>query len=170
MIKSQIILAVAIFLMVIAGLLSMSGANLDSCYEASDVTIDGIIDCLENKESTLKLAHFVGILGIAMAFVSIIIGFEDLKEVNSRHYKWSQESLLTINKQIADLDNHQKKKNSVEETLTLPKNKDNPEGDFACILCNKEFKEFCNKCPSCGGFVVRKVSKTELFSDENKTL
>ena len=35
---------------------------------------------------------------------------------------------------------------------------------------HKEFKEFCNKCPSCGGFVVRKVSKTELFSDENKTL
>jgi hypothetical protein len=134
MIKSQIILAVAIFLMVIAGLLSMSGSNLDSCFEASDVTIDSISDCLENKESTLKLAHFVGILGITMAFVSIIIGFEDLKEFNSRHYKWSQESLLTINKQIADLDNHQKKKNSVEETHTSPKNIDMSEEEKSKLL------------------------------------
>jgi hypothetical protein len=109
MIKSQIILAIALFLMVIAGLMLMSGSSMTSCYEDSDATLDdGVLDCLENKQSTLKFAYFVQTLGIAMAFVSIIVGFEDLKEVDLRHYKWIHESLLTINKQISDLKKHLK--------------------------------------------------------------
>ena len=108
-------------------------------YEISD--LESYTKCIENAGSLLNITSLMYGLGLIFALIGIYTEVANVLE--SRAPSHQRKSRPPI----------QKHPNA---SSRLIKNKNNPEFDFACTACNKEFKEFWNKCPSCGGFVNKK--------------
>ena len=98
-------------------------------------------ECLKNAAVIFKILAITHTIGLIFALIGIYIEVANVLE--SRGLSHQRESRRPIQKH--------------DTTFSRPsKNKNNPVFDFVCTVCNKEFKEFWNNCPSCGGFVKSK--------------
>ena len=120
------------------GTLLIGDSSMTYCADETD----GVnVKCLKDAAVLFKVLTITSTLGFIFALTGIYI--EVVNVLESRGPSHQRESRLPI----------QKHPNASSIRI---KNKNNPEFDFACTTCNKEFKEFWNKCPSCGGFVNNK--------------
>ncbi len=112
-------------------------------YCADETSDSGVVnaDCLKNAATLFRILTITHTIGLIFALIGIYTEIVNILESGGTSHQ--RESRLPI----------QKHPNASSIRI---KNKNNPEFDFACTTCNNEFKEFWNKCPSCGGFVNNK--------------
>jgi|TARA_B110000438_G_scaffold287370_1_gene319594 hypothetical protein len=123
------------------GTLLIGDSSLTYCADKTSDTGGVDVECLKNAAALFKVLTITNTLGFIFALTGIYTEVANVLE--SRGTSLQRESRRPIQKH----DN---------ASSRLIKNKNNPEFDFVCTACNKEFKEFWNKCPSCGGFVDNK--------------
>jgi len=123
------------------GTLLIGDSSLTYCADETSDSGGVDADCLKNAAALFKVLTITNALGLIFALTGIYTEIANV--LQSRSTSLQRESRRPI----------QKHHNASSKLI---KNKNNSEFDFACTACNKEFKEFWNNCPSCGGFVNNK--------------